>query len=110
MQRNTNVRDQLAALEGSNNFTAIFEKFSVNPRFPERSTILLTSIKLVTEDGEVELCDHCWVSKSKRWNLKVLKAGDKVSFSAEVEEYHKEGVKVYFKDYTLGTIRNIKVN
>lgn len=107
MQRNTNTRDFLASLTGAHTFKATFEKFGVNPRFPERGTVLLTNIYISTEDGDIEVCDHCWVSRSKRWNGKSLNPGDKITFSAEVEEYFKEGTKEYFKDYTLGKIRSI---
>lgn len=108
MQRNTNTRDILNSLDGAHTFRATFKKFGVNPRFPERGTVLLTDVHIVDENNEMVVCDHCWVSKSKRWNFKEFSDGDLIEFSAEVEEYFKEGVKGYFKDYTLGKIRSIK--
>ena len=114
MQRNTNIREVLSSLEGQRKeFKAKYEKTSVNPRFPDRKTILLLDVMMKNEDGEYEIvCDHCWISKSKRWNSKenLLNVGITISFTAEVEKYYKEGIREYFHDYTLGSIRSIDIN
>lgn len=115
MQRNETIREFLRDLPGDTrfNFEATFERKGFDKRFSDKETILLTNIFLIEDNGnKIEVTDHNWVIKSKRWNnaLKTLKSGDKIKFTAEIKKYYKEGKKEYFEDYGLVSLRNIIKN
>ena len=113
MQRNETIRERLAGLtEGERySFEAIFKRMGFDRRFPEQEKILLVDIMLVNEDGSKEyVTDHVWVSKSKRWKgaLTFVKESTKITFTAEIKKYLKEGKRTYFEDYGLTSLRHVR--
>jgi len=115
MQKNEVIRESLKEISNNEerySFEAEFKRFGVDRRFPHLEKALLVNVNLVKEDGtKVLVTDHVWVAKSKRWKrlVEIIKEGDKISFTAEVEKYLKEGKKNYFTDYCLVSIRHLSI-
>jgi len=107
------VREELSKLDFDTRyeFEAVFVKTGVDKRFPEKKKNLLVDIYLIKPSYKKYISDHVWVSQSKRWKniMKNIKEGDKISFTAEVKKYYKEGNKEFFENYALTSIRSVKI-
>ena len=65
-------------------FEAIYNRTSNNPDIGQ-TYILLDNV--IDIDTNVEFRDHVWIKSTKRFEKLNLKKGDKVLFTARVEEY-----------------------
>lgn len=65
-------------------FEAIYNRSSNNPDIGQ-IYILLENV--IDTDTNVEFRDHVWIKSTKRFEKLNLKNGDKVFFTARVEEY-----------------------
>lgn len=65
-------------------FEAVYNKTSNNPAIGQ-SYILLENV--IDTDTNVEFRDHVWIKLTKRFEKLNLKKGDKVFFTARIEEY-----------------------
>ena len=113
MQKNESIRDSLKKLPENTRFEfkATFKRFGYDRRFPNKETALLINVYKINKDKNLKITDHNWVLKSKRWTKvsKSLKEGDKISFTAEITPYYKEGKNEYFIDYGLKSIRSVEI-
>lgn len=107
-------RERLKEIEskGRFSFEAIYEKEGVDRRFPDKKKALVLNVYLIVDEKNKKLMtDHLWITKSRRWKgvSEKLNAGDKISFTAEVKTYLKEGKRDYFEKYGLTSIRSVQI-
>jgi len=107
-------REKLKEFEskGRLEFEAVYEKEGVDRRFPEKKKVLVLNVFMIINEKHKKLItDHLWLTKSRRWRSvsKDLKPGDKISFTAEVKTYLKEGKRDYFEKYGLTSIRSVQI-